>query len=88
MVFVVQTANFALALLMWMIIGRAALGVLTGGRENAVQALFDRVTLPLFALTRRALPFVSQRWAPLAALLALGALRVMLVLLTQPPSGR
>lgn len=86
MLFVAQAVNFALALLMWVIIGRAALGVLTGGRENAVQALFDRVALPLFALTRRAFPFVSQRWAPLVALIALGALRVGLVLLTQPAS--
>ncbi len=84
MLVVAQTVNFALALLMWVIIGRAALGVLTSGRENAVQALFDRVALPLFALTRRAFPFVGQRWTPLVALLALGALRVGLVLLTQP----
>jgi hypothetical protein len=66
----VQLVNFALALLMWMIIGRAALGVLTGGRDNAVQGLFDGVTLPLVALTRRVFPFVGETWAPLATLLA------------------
>jgi uncharacterized protein YggT (Ycf19 family) len=88
MALLAQTANFALAALMWTIIGRAALGLLTGGRANPVQALFDRVTLPLFALTRRALPFVGERWAPLAALLVLGALRLGLVLLAHPAAGR
>ena len=82
-----RVANFALALLMWMIIGRAMLGLLTGGRPSPVQVLFDRATLPLFALTRRVFPFVGARWAPLAALLALGALRMALVLLT-PAAGR
>jgi hypothetical protein len=86
MLVVAQAVNSALALLMWVIIGRAALGVLTGGRQNAVQTLFDRVALPLFALTRRAFPFVGPRWTPLVALLALGALRVGLVLVTQPAS--
>lgn len=86
--FVVQLVNFALSLLMWLIIGRAALGLLTGGRETAVHGLFDRVTLPLFALTRRLFPFVGAKWAPLAALVALGALRLGLVLLTHQAPGR
>jgi len=88
MILVLQSLNFVLALLMWLIIGRAALGLLTGGRESAVQTLFDRATLPLFALTRRALPFLSPRLAPLAALLGLGALRLALVLLAHPAPGR
>lgn len=88
MALVLQLVNFALALLMWMIIGRAALGLLTGGRENAVQGLFDRVTLPLFALTRRIFPFVGEKWVPLAALLGLGAARLGLVLLSHPASSR
>ena len=88
MIFVIQFVNYTLALGMWLILGRAVLGILTGGRPSPIQTLFDRFTFPLFALTRRAMPFVGERWAPLAALLVLGALRLALILLTHPAAGR
>lgn len=88
MILVVQFVNYTLALLMWMILGRAALGVLTGGKGGALQEVFDRATQPVFALTCRALPFVSVRWAPPTALLGLAALRLVLILATHPASGR
>jgi hypothetical protein len=87
-IFVIQFANYTLALGMWLIIGRAALGVLTGGRPSPIQAVFDRLTSPVFGLTRRALPFVGERLLPLAALLLLAALRIALILFTHPAAGR
>ena len=88
MIFVIQFVNYTLALVMWLILGRAVLGILTGGRPSPIQTIFDRLTAPVLTLTRRALPFVNERWAPLAALLMLGALRLALILVTHPAAGR
>jgi len=87
-IFVIQFVNYTLALGMWLILGRAVLGILTGGRPSPIQTIFDRLTLPVFALTRRVLPFVGERLAPLAALLLLAALRLALILFTHPAAGR
>ena len=84
MIFAIQFVNYTLALGMWLILGRAVLGILTGGRPSPIQTVFDRLTFPLFGLTRRALPFVNERWAPRAALLALALLRVLLVVALHP----
>ncbi|HEY5998893.1 MAG TPA: YggT family protein [bacterium] len=88
MIYLVQFVNYTLALGMWLILGRAALGVLTGGRPTPLQALFDRFTAPFFALTRRALPFVGEKGAPLAAFFLLALLRVALIVLAHPAAGR
>jgi uncharacterized protein YggT (Ycf19 family) len=88
MVVVVQLVNYALALLMWLIVGRAALGVLTGGRPSPVQAFFDRCTQPALSLTRKALPFVGEKWVPLAAIVILAALRLGLILAAHPAASR
>ena len=85
---VVHAFNFALSLGMWLILGRAALGVLTGGRPSPLQTLFDRATAPLFALARRALPFVGEKWAPMAAFALLALLRVALIVVTHPAGRR
>ena len=88
MIYLVQFLNYTLSLAMWLILGRAALGVLTGGRPSPLQTLFDRFTAPLFGLARRALPFVGEKWAPLAALLLLALLRVALIVLVHPAGAR
>ena len=88
MIYLVQFLNYTLALGMWLILGRAALGVLTGGRPTPLQALFDRFTAPLVVLARRALPFVGEKWAPMAAFLLLALLRVALIVLANPAAGR
>lgn len=84
MIWLVLLANYTLALFMWLILGRAALGILTGGRPGPVQGFFDRFTLPLFAATRRALPFLGERAAPLVTLLLLALARVALIKLALP----
>ena len=88
MIYLVQFLNYTLALAMWMILGRAALGVLTGGKPTPLQALFDRFTAPLFGLVRRLLPFVGEKWAPMAAFALLALLRVALIVLTHPAGRR
>ena len=88
MIYLVQFLNYTLALAMWLILGRAALGVLTGGRPTPLQTLFDRCTAPLFGLARRMLPFVGEKWAPLAAFALIALLRVALIVLTHPAGRR
>lgn len=88
MIFAIQFVNYTLALGMWLILGRAVLGILTGGRPSPIQTLFERFTDPVFSLTRRLLPFVAARWTPLVALLLLGALRLALIIATHPAAGR
>lgn len=88
MIYLVQFVNYTLALAMWLILGRAALGVLTGGRATPLQALFDRATAPLFRLTRRLLPFVGEKWAPMATFLLTALLRVVLIVMANPTGGR
>jgi uncharacterized protein YggT (Ycf19 family) len=87
-IYLVQFLNYTLALAMWLILGRATLGVLTGGRPSPLQTLFDRCTMPLFRLARRALPFVGEKWAPLAAFALIALLRVALIVLTHPAGRR
>lgn len=88
MIYLVQFVNYTLALGMWLILGRAALGILTGGRPTPLQALFDRFTAPVFGLARRLFPFVGEKWAPLAAFLLLTVLRVALIVLAHPAGHR
>ena len=53
MTFVVaQLVNYALALVFWLIIGRLALTVLTGGRQGFFMGVFVKGTEPVFAVVR------------------------------------
>ncbi|MGH8905855.1 MAG: YggT family protein [Egibacteraceae bacterium] len=46
--------NTALALLFWLIIGRAALNLLSRSRQNFFTGLFEKGTEPVYELVRRA----------------------------------
>ena len=77
---VAHLLNVALALLFWLIVGRAILGVLSGGRSNFFSDLFKRSTDPLFALVRRITPrFIPDGSIPALSLFLLLALRFALL---------
>ena len=72
--------NFALSLFFWLIIGRAVLGLLSGGRSNFFTDLFRRGTDPLFAVVRRLTPrFIPDGSIPALSLLLLVVLRFALL---------
>ena len=72
--------NFALSLLIWLIVGRFVLGLLVGRRENFITELFRRATEPVFQLVRRVVPaFISSAYIPFVTILALTALRFALL---------
>ena len=72
--------NTALALFLWLIVGRFVLDVLTGGRRNFFTDLFHRATDPVFRLTRHIMPgFIGDRAIPLLSLALLFGLRLLLL---------
>jgi uncharacterized protein YggT (Ycf19 family) len=85
---IVHLVNYTLAFLMWMIVGRGLLRLIIGEQPNPVQLAFARVTEPLYALTRRVVPFVDERWVPAVSFFAIAALRVAMILALPPAAGR
>jgi uncharacterized protein YggT (Ycf19 family) len=72
--------NYALSLFFWLIIGRAVLGLLSGGRANFFTDLFRRGTDPVFRLVRRVTPgFIPDGSIPALTLLLLVVLRFALL---------
>ncbi|MCM8750492.1 YggT family protein [Thermomicrobiaceae bacterium CFH 74404] len=70
--------NIALSLLMWLIIGRIALTLITGDTRTFFSEFFRRTTEPVYQVVRRMLP-IPERLVPLAALLLIIALRILLL---------
>ena len=71
--------NFALATLFWLIVGRFALKVISGGRTTFISEVFRRGTDPWFGLVRRITPGgVSDRHIPILGLLLIVNLRLFL----------
>jgi hypothetical protein len=85
---VIQMANYTLSFLMWMIVGRGFLALIIGNRPNIVLLAFEKVTEPVYAATRKILPFVGGRWIPVASFFLLAALRVAMILSLRPATGR
>lgn len=77
-----QLVNLALSLLMWLIIGRVVLTLITGDTRTFFSDFFRRTTEPVYELVRRVLP-IPERLVPLAALLLIIVLRILLLPLLQ-----
>ena len=81
---VAELLNVTLSFFFWMMIGRLALGLLAGGRDNFFTALFRRATHPAFVVVRTITPsFVPDPHIPVLSLPLLLALRIMLLPLLQ-----
>ncbi len=74
-----QFANFTLAFLFWVIIARAFLQLMLGDRPNVVLDLLRKVTDPIYALFRGAIPGLPARYVPWLTLVVLFGLRLMLL---------
>jgi uncharacterized protein YggT (Ycf19 family) len=85
---VVQLVNYTLSFLMWMIVGRSFLRLIVGDRRNVMMLAFMKVTEPVYALTRRALPFAGERWVPVVSFFLLAVLRVAMIVSLRPAAGR
>jgi uncharacterized protein YggT (Ycf19 family) len=78
--FALQLVNTALSLLMWLIIGRLLLMMITGGHRNFFSDLFVRATDPLYRATRSILPIrLADRYVPFVVLVGLALIRIALL---------
>lgn len=84
---VVQLINYTLSFLMWMIVGRAILALIVGGRENVMMLAFAKITEPVYGVTRRILPFARGHWVPVLSFFLLAAVRLTLILFLLPAAG-
>jgi hypothetical protein len=83
--FLAQLLNFGLSLLLWLIIGRYVLHLISGGRKTFFSELFRRGTDPWFRVMRRVTPApVSDRHIPILAILMILNLRLLVGLLIGP----
>lgn len=78
--FVAQLVNYALALFFWLILGRLALTVLTGGRQGFFMGVFVKGTEPVFAVVRLLTGGrLGDRAVALLALVLIAVLRIALL---------
>jgi hypothetical protein len=80
----VEIANFILAFFLWMLLGRIALAILSGGRRTFFTELFEKATAAPIYLVRRITPAsVPDVHIPILTIPLLLALRILLVPLAQ-----
>lgn len=56
-IIIIQLINYTLAAAMWFILGRVALTLIIGKRNNIILGAFVRFTEPFYRFTRTVLPF-------------------------------
>ena len=54
-----QVINYTLSFLMWMILGRIVVTLITAGKQNFIIGLFQKVTEPVYTVVRLVLPFAE-----------------------------
>jgi hypothetical protein len=71
--------NFILAFFLWMLVGRIALAVLSGGRRTFFTELFEKATAPPVFVVRRMTPAsVPDFHIPILSVPLLLAIRILL----------
>jgi len=58
-IIVFQMINYTLSFLMWMIVGRIVVTLITGNNQNLILGMFRKVTDPVYAVVRAVLPFAD-----------------------------
>jgi len=58
-IIVFQIINYTLSFLMWMIVGRIVVTLITGNNQNLILGLFRKVTDPVYAVVLAILPFAA-----------------------------
>ena len=80
-----EVVNYLLAFFFWMILGRLALGIISGGRRTLFTGVFEKATAPAVYVVRKFTPAsVSDVHIPILSLPLLFALRILLAPLGQP----
>lgn len=58
-IIVFQIINYTLSFLMWMIVGRIVVTLITAGKDNFISGIFRKVTDPMYQVVRTILPFAD-----------------------------
>ena len=58
-IIVFQMINYTLSFLMWMIVGRIVVTLITGNNQNLILGMFRKVTDPVYQVVRTILPFAD-----------------------------
>jgi hypothetical protein len=83
--FLFELVNYVLAFFFWMLLGRIALAIVSGGRRTFFTGVFEKATAPAVYVVRRITPAsVPDVHIPILALPLLLALRILLAPLAQP----
>jgi hypothetical protein len=56
-IYVFQIINYTLSFVMWMILGRVVVTLISAAKENVVAGMFRKVTEPVYAVVRTIVPF-------------------------------
>ena len=97
-IIVFQIINYTLSFLMWMIVGRIVVTLITAAKDNVISGLFRKVTDPVYAVVRAILPFADvppekkgTMWGaiggciPFFSFFFIIMLRIALILFFTPP---
>ncbi|MEW5747011.1 MAG: YggT family protein [Nitrospirota bacterium] len=83
-IFIYQFINYTLSFLMWMILGKGILTLMVGRRQNMLFAMFDKVTEPIYKVTRKLVPFAKDRWIPALSIVLIIIIRLALAIAFKP----
>jgi hypothetical protein len=86
-IYILQLVNYTLSFLMWMIVGRFILLLISGGKTTFLTGLFEKITDPVFKVTKTVLPFVSEKWVPFVSILLIVIIRFALIIAFHPATG-
>jgi hypothetical protein len=79
-----EIVNYFLAFFLWMLVGRIALAILSGGRRTFFTGVFEKATAPPIFVVRLITPtFVPDVHIPILSIPILLALRILLAPLAQ-----
>lgn len=58
-IYVFQIINYTLSFVMWMILGRVVVTLISAAKDNVISSLFRKVTEPVYAVVRTIVPFAA-----------------------------
>jgi hypothetical protein len=96
-IIVFQLINYTLSFLMWMILGRVVVTLITAGKQNFIIGMFQKVTDPVYSAVRAIFPFLEVPpekrggmyeaiggCVPVAAIILIVVLRLGLIIILGP----
>jgi hypothetical protein len=97
-IYVFQMINYTLSFLMWMILGRIVVTLISAAKQNLILGLFQKVTDPVYNVVRAIVPFAEvpqekqgTMWAaiggciPFFSFFFIVFIRIALILFFTPP---